>query len=147
MVQMKYALLLVEDSPDDEMLSLRAINSCGIPCSVQVARHGGEAVQALLSSEIPTPDLVVLDFHLPGLDGIDILRELRKHEKTRHVPVVMLSSLASDSQVLDCSEEGANSFVEKPIEASTYVEQVALIVRYWFTVDKRPDYDPSRSLR
>jgi len=60
---------------------------------------------------------------------------------TRRVPVVMLSSLASDDQVLDCLEEGANSFVEKPDDPRTYVDQVALIVRYWFTVDKRPEDD------
>jgi len=106
---------------------------------VQVARHGNEAITTILSADFPTPDLIVLDFHLPGLNGLEILRELRKYAKTRHVPVVKLSSLASDRQVLDCLEEGANSFVEKPTDPKTYVGQVALIVRYWFTVDKRPD--------
>jgi len=141
MVQLRHALLLVEDSSDDEALSLRGINTCGVPCTVHVARHGKEALETLLSSDTPWPDLVVLDFHLPGINGLEILRELRKHDMTRRVPVVMLSSLASDDQVLDCLEEGANSFVEKPDDPRTYVDQVALIVRYWFTVDKRPEDD------
>ena len=140
MVGTRHALLLVEDNLDDEALSLRTINNCGVPCTAQVARHGAEALGALLATDGPDPDLVVLDFHLPGLTGLEILRELRKHEKTKHIPVVILSSLASDGEVMDCLANGANSFVEKPFDPKAYVEQVALIVKYWFTVDKRPEH-------
>jgi len=102
-------------------------------------RHGGEAVEALISANGPVPDLIVLDFHLPGLNGLEILRELRKHDRTRYVPVVMLSSLESDVEVSDCFVEGANSCVKKPDDPQTYVEHVALIVKYWLTVDRRPE--------
>lgn len=102
-------------------------------------RHGGEAVEALISADGPVPDLIVLDFHLPGFNGLEILREIRKQDRTRYVPVVMLSALESDQQVSDCFVEGANSCVRKPDDPQTYVEQVALIVRYWLTVDRRPE--------
>lgn len=134
-----YSLLLVEDSLDDEALSLRAISRCGVPCEVLVLRHGGEALSLLLSPEGPVPDLIVLDFHLPGYNGLEILRELRKQERTRHVPIVMLSALDSNQEISECLSEGANSFVQKPMDGKKYVEHVGLIVRYWLTVDKRSE--------
>jgi two-component system response regulator len=131
--------LLVEDSAEDERLSLRAITSSGVPCEVIVIRHGGEVLDAVLSANDSIPDLIVLDFHLPGFNGLEILRKLRSEEKTRYVPIVMLSSLELESEVLDCLGEGANSCVRKPLDPRVYVEQVALIVRYWLTVDRRPE--------
>lgn len=131
------ALLLVEDSSDDEVLSLRAIKNCGVPCGVTVIRHGDEVVSALLAPEAPVPDLIVLDFHLPGVNGLEILRELRKHDKTRHIPVVMLSALESDQEVAQCLIEGASSCVLKPNDPSVYVDHVGLIARYWLDVDRR----------
>jgi two-component system, response regulator len=142
MVSYSNSLLLVEDSADDEFLSLRAIRSSGVPCSVQVVRNGDDVLRQLLDTEGRVPNLIVLDFHLPGLNGLEILRQIRANERTRFVPVVMLSGLASDEQLVNCLDQGANSCVIKPVDSVTYVEQVALIVRYWFTVDKRPDHLP-----
>jgi two-component system response regulator len=133
------SLLLVEDSLDDEALSLRAITSSGVDCEVSVYRHGGDAVKALIAADGPVPNLIVLDFHLPGFNGLEILRELRKQERTRYVPVVMLSSLASDEEVINCFREGANSCVKKPIDPKIYVDHVASIVRYWLTVERQPE--------
>jgi len=93
----------------------------------------------LLSPNGLMPDLVVLDFHLPGSNGIEILRALRKNDRTRHLPIVMLSSLASSTQLADCLAEGANSCVEKPLDPGAYAEHVGLIVRYWLTVHRKPD--------
>jgi two-component system response regulator len=133
------SLLLVEDSTDDEALSLRAISGCGVPCDVRVVRHGGEALDQLLAEEGPIPDLIVLDYHLPGRNGLEILRELRKHEKTRHMPIVMLSALESDGEITACLSEGANSCVQKPVDPRLFIDHVALLTRYWLTVDKRPE--------
>ncbi len=132
-------LVLVEDSSDDAALCLRAIAACGVPCKVHVISHGGEALGMLLSPNGLMPDLVVLDFHLPGINGIEILRQLRRHERTRHLPTVMLSALASSTQVADCLNEGANSCVIKPTDPVAYSEHVSLIVRYWLTVHKGPE--------
>jgi len=135
----KHSLLLVEDNYDDEELSLRAISKCGIPCEVKVARNGHDAINLAFAADGLTPDLIVLDFHLPGYNGLEILRRIRANEKTRHLPVVMLSGLGKDQDILDCLSEGANSYVEKPMDARVYVDHVVLIVRYWLTVDTRPD--------
>ncbi len=136
---LKPSLLLVEDNSDDESLSLKAVSSSGVLCDVNVIRHGGEAVNSLISASGPVPDLIVLDFHLPGFNGLEILRELRNQERTRYVPVVMLSALESDAEVSDCLIAGANSCVRKPMEPEIYFEQVALIIRYWLTVDRHPE--------
>jgi two-component system response regulator len=139
-----HSLVLVEDNQDDEVLSLKAISASGVSCNVEVIRDGGDALQILLSPEGPTPSLIVLDFHLPCRNGLEILRELRKHEKTRQLPIVMLSELESDKEVMSCLEEGANSCVRKPLDAQAYIDQVALTVRYWLTVHKNPTKeDPS----
>jgi two-component system response regulator len=130
-------LFLVEDSMEDEVLSLRAVQRCGVPCETVVVRHGGEALDLLLSSEGKVPNLIILDFHLPGLNGLEILRELRKNERTRFVPVVILSSLESPREVENCLLDGANSCVYKPVDPSAYVEFVGQIVRYWLTVNRR----------
>lgn len=136
---LRQTLLLVEDNADDEVLSLRAISNCGVPCEVSVIRHGGDAVSILLAQDGPIPDLIVLDFHLPGFNGLEILREIRSHNRTRHIPVVMLSALESSQEISDCLEQGANSCVRKPNDPQTYAEHVAIIVKYWLTIDKRPE--------
>ena len=142
MVRLRQSLLLVEDNSDDEALSLKAITDSGVPCEVNVVRHGGEAFDLLMSPDGPTPDLIVLDFHLPGYNGLEILKAIRGNERTRHMPIVMLSALESDHEIAECLEEGATSCVQKPHDPKVYVEHVALIVKYWLTVDKRPDQEP-----
>ncbi len=138
----KQSLLLVEDSSSDEALSLRAIYSSGVPCQVNIIRHGIELINSLPDIEKRLPDLIVLDFHLPGLNGLEILRELRKNERTRRIPIVMLSALESEKEILDCIKEGANSCVRKPMDPTVYIEHVALIAKYWLTLDKRPEETP-----
>ena len=135
----KKSLMLIEDNGDDEMLTVRAITKSGIPCNIEVLRHGGEAIARLIAPEGPIPALIILDFHLPGYNGLEILRALRKQPRTRHVPVVILSGLGSDDEVSDCLEGGANSCVQKPMDSTVYIDHVALIVRYWLTVDNSPD--------
>ena len=135
----RHSVLLAEDSVDDADLSVRAIEKCGVPCDINVARTGSEVLTFLLADKGPPPSLIVLDFHLPGFDWLEILRELRKHERTRHQPIVMLSSLVTNDQIADCLSEGARSCVVKPSDPHIYVEKVSLIVRYWLTVDSRPE--------
>lgn len=135
---LQHAVFLVEDNLDDELLTKRAASSCGVSCEIKVLRHGGDALVALLALEGPLPDLLVLDFHLPGKNGLEILRALRSNPRTSHLPIVMLSALESDAEFANCLAEGANSCVRKPMEPREYVDHVGLILRYWLTVDHRP---------
>jgi two-component system, response regulator len=134
---LRHTLVIVEDSQDDEELALRSIKASGITCTVQVIRHGAEALTTLRARDASVPDLIVLDFHLPGYNGIEILQELRQIERFRHVPIVMVSSLASERQISECLNSGATSFVQKSMDSEIYAERVMLIVRYWLTVDQR----------
>lgn len=138
-MSLPHALLLVEDNSDDEILTLRGIKASGVPCVIQVIRRGGEALDVLRAPHSPQPDLIVLDFHLPGCNGLEILRELRRHEKTRRVPIVMLSATEVETDVSDCIDAGASSFVPKPMDPRQYVEHVARLVRYWLTIDRGPE--------
>jgi two-component system response regulator len=133
----KHTVLLIEDNADDEALSVRAISLCGVPCEVSVARTGAEGLSEMLTGNVK-PDLVLLDFHLPGLNGLQVLKELRRRGATHDVPIVMFSSLQSSAEVSDCLTEGASSFVRKSNDPSDYVENLKLTVRYWLSVDTRP---------
>jgi len=142
MDRVRHALFLVEDSSDDERLAVRAISNCGVPCDIQVSRHGVEAVELLLAPDATIPELIILDFHLPGYNGLEILRKIRANGKTRMIPVVLLSALESYKEIADCLLEGANSCVRKPLDPRIYGEHVAMIVKYWLTVDRRPEQEP-----
>lgn len=128
-------VILVEDSPDDEFLSVRAVRRSGVDCSVVVLRDGAEALAFLLNAPHGPPDLIVLDFNLPGLNGLEILRGLRGSEHTRRIPVVILSSTNEGSALSDCYQSGANSCVQKPVDPVLYQERVQMIVRYWLTIN------------
>ncbi|WP_227625133.1 response regulator [Fimbriimonas ginsengisoli] len=136
---LRRSLLLVEDSPDDVFLSVRGIAASGVPCDVNLLEPGGEALSLLLEREGPTPDLIVLDFHLPGQNGLEILRALRKQEKTKLIPIVILSDLQSEKDVKECLSGGANSCVQKASDPAVYADNIGLIVRYWLTVHRTPD--------
>ncbi|HSH94581.1 MAG TPA: response regulator [Roseimicrobium sp.] len=133
----KHTVLLIEDNADDEALSMRAITRCGVPCQVEVIRTGADALLEMLSQNTK-PDLVLLDFHLPGLNGLQILQELRRRGATHDVPIVMFSCLQSSKEVSECLSEGASSFVRKPNDPTDYTENLKLTVRYWLAVDTRP---------
>lgn len=128
-------LVLIEDSMDDEFLSLRGINNSGIECNVTVRRHGKGAFDLLQSNFTPVPSLIVLDFNLPDLSGLEVLREVRRIERLQCVPVVILSGRSVGRELMDCYRSGANSCVVKPFDAKEYVDHVALIVCYWLTVN------------
>ncbi len=140
MLETRHIVLLVEDNEDDEDLTLRAIENCGVPCTVDVIRHGGEVVGRILGPNGSMPELVILDYHLPGLNGVEVLRELRRSPLTKRLPIVVLSGLGSDRELTECLEEGANSCVQKPMDEKRYLDHVGQLVRYWLTVDRRPEF-------
>jgi two-component system response regulator len=134
-------LFLVEDTSDDEAMSLRGISKSGVACDVTVGRDGAEALEILLGSGTAVPELIVLDFRLPKMNGLEVLRVLRKAERTRVVPIVILSGTNSSAELKECYLSGANSCVEKPSDTDLYIERVGLIVKYWLTVNQEPHRD------
>jgi two-component system, response regulator len=138
-------ILLVEDNPDDEALTLRALTRNNIGNDVIVARDGEEALDWLFctgryASRDPRdqPALVLLDLKLPKIDGLEVLRRLREHRETRLVPVVILTSSREEMDRLQGYSNGANSYVRKPIDFAHFVEAVRQVGLYWLVLNEPP---------
>ena len=145
---MEKTIMLVEDNPDDEELTLRALRKASIANNVFVARDGREALDFLFGTgqhagrEPQTmPAVVLLDLKLPKLDGIDVLQRMRADPRTRLVPVVVLTSSSEDEDMLRSYQSGANSYVRKPIEFSEFAHAVTQLGMYWMLINQTP---PSR---
>ncbi|HMP76490.1 MAG TPA: response regulator [Kiritimatiellia bacterium] len=134
-------ILLVEDNPDDELLTLRALKKNNISNEVRVARDGLEALQ-LLMQEPQLPALVLLDLRLPKLEGIEVLRRIRADKRTRLCPVVILTSSKEDQDLLQSYSLGANSYIRKPVDFSQFVAAVSQLGLYWLVLNEAPPVLP-----
>jgi CheY-like chemotaxis protein len=136
-------ILLVEDNPKDEALTLRALKRGNIANEVVVARDGAEAVDYLFS---PGPDgrlnslpqLVLLDLKLPKLDGHEVLRRIRADERTRLLPVVILTTSVEDRDRLNGYRLGANSYIRKPVDFREFADAVVQLGLYWLVLNEAP---------
>ncbi|HZH99356.1 MAG TPA: response regulator [Fimbriimonadaceae bacterium] len=138
-------LLLVEDNADDEKLALRALKLSGYKVAPLVARDGAEALHVLEGLPVSKlPALVLLDLKLPKLSGFEVLERLRKDEKTRDLPVVIMSSSDEQRDVEDCYRLGANSYIRKPVDFDGFSETVSQLGTYWLSVNVTP-YSRSES--
>jgi two-component system response regulator len=138
-------ILLVEDNPDDELLTLRALKKTGVQNDVVIARDGVEALDYLFargpySGRDPAvmPQLILLDLKLPRVDGLEVLRRLRSEERTRLLPVVILTSSREQRDMLDGYGLGANSYVRKPVDFEQFVRAVDLLKLYWLVLNEDP---------
>lgn len=136
-------ILLVEDNPDDVELTLRAFEKNNISSDVIVARDGVEALDHLLPSSPPAdallPELVLLDLNLPKISGLEVLRRMRAEPRTRRVPVVVLTSSQEDKDILSCYDLGANSFVQKPVDYTQFVDAARQLSVYWLELNQSPN--------
>jgi CheY-like chemotaxis protein len=138
-------ILLVEDNPKDEALTLRAFKRHNIQNTVVVARDGAEALDYLLGSAggesadaRPLPQLVLLDLKLPKIDGLEVLRRLRAAERTRLLPVVILTSSAEEKDLLEGYRLGTNSYVRKPVDFVEFTEAIRQLGLYWLLLNMAP---------
>ena len=138
----KRTILLVEDNPDDELLTLRALKKNNILNDVVVARDGAEALARVhgVGGEAPevAPMLILLDLKLPKLDGIEVLRALRADARTRLIPVVILTTSREEQGVVDAYGSGANSYVRKPVDFVEFSEAVRQLGLYWLMINEAP---------
>jgi len=134
-------LLLVEDSPDDETLVIRALRRANVPAEVSVARDGVEALDLLFGPGAlarPLPSLILLDLKMPRVDGFQVLERLRAEPRTRGVPVVVFSSSNEPGDVQRSYALGASSFVRKPVDFDEFATAVRLLGQYWLTLNLVP---------
>ena len=139
------SIVLVEDNPQDEMLTLRALRKANLANHVQVVRDGQQALDYLLRegefADRPgteQPAVILLDLNLPRVSGLDVLERLRADPRTRLVPIVILTSSDEERDRVGCYESGANSFVRKPLEFAEFVETVARLGIYWLATNEPP---------
>ncbi|MEH2121989.1 response regulator [Nostoc sp.] len=138
-------ILLVEDNPDDEALTLRALKKNNILNEVVVARDGVEALDYLFGKGVYAdrdmslmPHLILLDLKLPKMDGLEVLRHLRTDDRTRILPVVILTSSKEEQDLINGYSLGANSYVRKPVDFSQFSESVRQLGLYWFVLNESP---------
>ena len=138
-------ILLVEDNPDHQELTLMTLAENNVLNEVVVAGDGLEAVDYLFGTgkyagrdPRDVPALVLLDLKLPKMGGIEVLRRVREDERTRYVPVVILTSSSEEEDIVESLESGANSYVRKPVDFSRFVEQVHRLQVYWLLVHEPP---------
>lgn len=138
-------ILLVENNPDDELLTLRALKKNNVFNKVVVARDGAEALDYLFGEGAyagrdtsDVPQLVLLDLKLPKVDGLEVLRRLRADERTRLLPVVILTSSREQQDLLDGYGYGANSYVRKPVDFAQFSRVVEQLELYWLVLNESP---------
>jgi two-component system response regulator len=136
-------ILLVEDNPDDEALTLRALKKHNIANRVVVARDGVEALEWLFG-EGPhagrdtqiQPQVILLDLNMPRLSGLEVLERIRKDPRTHLVPVVILTSSKQDEDMMSSYAKGANSYVRKPVDFTEFAQAVQRLGVYWLLVNQ-----------
>jgi two-component system response regulator len=136
-------ILLVEDNADDELLMLRALKKNRIDNHVIVARDGVEALDYLFSTgayegskSVMLPQLILLDLKLPKIDGHEVLKRLRADERTKYIPVVVLTSSTEEQDIIKSYDVGANGFVQKPVDFNEFVEVANQLGVYWLAVNR-----------
>jgi two-component system response regulator len=144
-------ILLVEDNPDDEALTLRALKKNNITNKIVVARDGVEALDYLFGTGMyagrdtgSQPELILLDLKLPKVDGFEVLTKLRADERTKLLPVVILTSSREQQDVVNGYGLGANSYVRKPVDFQDFVDAVLQLGLYWLVLNERPADPGSR---
>ena len=138
-------ILLVEDNPDDEALTLRALRRSHLLNPIEVARDGVEALDFLFArgahaarADEPLPTLVILDLKLPRLDGLGVLRAVRADPRTRFLPVVILTSSQEERDLISGYTLGANSYVRKPVDFNEFLEAAKVLGIYWLMINQLP---------
>jgi two-component system response regulator len=136
-------ILLVEDNPDDVVLTLRALKKNNIGNEVVVARDGAEALDYLFATGVHAgrdlgvqPQVILLDLKLPKVDGLEVLRRLRADERTQLLPVVILTSSKEERDLMEGYRLGANSYVRKPVDFGQFAEAVRQLGLYWFVLNE-----------
>lgn len=131
-------ILLIEDNPDDEALAVRALQRNHILNEIAVVRDGREALDYLLDESKPLPALVLLDWKLPKVSGLEVLQTLRATDRTALLPVVILTTSQEEQDLLDGYRSGCNSFIRKPVDFAQFSEAMRQLQLYWLVINEAP---------
>jgi CheY-like chemotaxis protein len=144
-------ILLVEDNPDDEELTVRALRRNNIANEIVVARDGVQALDYLFGTGPHAgrdvnlrPQVILLDLKLPKLDGLGVLRRIRADDRTKFVPVVVLTSSNEERDLIDSYGLGANSYVRKPVDFNQFTDAARQLGLYWLVLNEQVRYAARR---
>lgn len=139
-------ILLVEDNPTDAELTIRALKKKNLANNLVWVKDGAEALDFLFAtgeyadrSEEELPKLVLLDLRMPKVDGLEVLQRIKAEERTRRIPVVVLTSSKEDKDIVESYKLGVNSYVSKPVEFDEFTEAVSTLGLYWILLNKPPE--------
>lgn len=139
-------ILLVEDNPTDAELTMRALKKNNLTNKLVWVKDGAEALDFLFAtgtyadrSQEDLPKLVLLDLRMPKVDGLEVLQRIKADEKTKKIPVVILTSSKEDKDIVESYELGVNSYVSKPVEFDEFTEAVSTLGLYWILLNKPPE--------
>jgi len=138
-------ILLIEDNPDDEILVIRALKKNRILNKIVVVRDGAEALDYLFGTGSYTerdidvmPQVILLDLKLPKIDGLEVLRRIKENERTKMLPVVVLTSSTEERDLIESYSLGANSYIQKPLDYHQFTEAVKQLELYWLVLNISP---------
>lgn len=149
MADSRIEILLVEDNPDDVELALHALEENNVANSIHVARDGAEALDFMFArgayaerDVVDTPKVILLDLKLPRVDGLEVLRQLKRDPRTQMVPVVVMTSSREERDLVESYRLGVNSYVVKPLDFEQFTESTRQLGLYWLLLNEPP---PSRT--
>jgi CheY-like chemotaxis protein len=138
-------ILLVEDNPNDVELTLRALKRHNLANKVHVVKDGAEALDYLFANEIyanrdinQSPKLVLLDLKLPKVDGLEVLRQVKSDERTKTIPVVVLTSSREEQDMIESYKLGVNSYIVKPVDFDKFLDAIGELGLYWLLLNEQP---------
>jgi CheY-like chemotaxis protein len=137
MKEQELDILLVEDNPNDAELTQRALRKTDIGARLLIARDGAEAIERLLTEGV-RPRVIFLDLKLPKIDGMEVLRRIRADDRTKQIPVVVLTSSQEERDINESYKLGVNSYVVKPVEFDKFYKTVSDLGTYWLVLNKTP---------
>lgn len=137
-------ILMVEDNPDDVLLTREALKDAKVHCNLHVVEDGVEALNFLHQegeyADAPRPDIILLDLNLPRKDGRQVLQEIKQEDSLRMIPVVILTTSESPDDISRAYDSHVNCYITKPVDFDQFIKVVRSIEDFWFTVVKLPQF-------
>jgi two-component system response regulator len=139
-------ILLVEDNPNDVELTLHALKRNKLANHIEVVRDGAEALEYIFATGSyadrkmeNSPKVILLDLKLPKVDGLEVLRRIKSDARTKHIPVVMLTSSREERDIIESYQMGVNSIISKPVDFDQFTEAIRHLGYYWLLLNQPPN--------